>query len=252
MKINRTVAVLGGFALALFIGVGVWLALPDDGTQPVASAAEIVEVADGEIGAISASISEGQIFYYKMESFQTARHGMLGPNQYPTNVVLDTWLKVGSDGRISESVATMRSTDGDLLQYAIGSGSNITQTDVASGSSMQFDLASDTTTLNEWLRQSAVRPQKLLEGDDYEFVERDTLGGETSVVFERQIGAGSPADGVQSPARKIRLEFVEDDPLLSREAHLSQDSTMAYVVSESSSTVEYEVLPVGTEMPTLP
>lgn len=252
MRINRTVAMLSIFALALFIGAGVWFALPDDKTSPAVSAAEIADAADGEIKSISASLAEGQIFYYKIENFQTERHGMLGPNQYPKNVILDTWLKVGSDGRISESVTTMSSMDGDLLQHAIGTDSTITQTDVASGSVLQFNLASDTTTLNEWLRESAARPQDLLQGDDYKFVRRDTLGGETSVVFEREIEAGSPMDGVQLPARKVRLEFVEDDPLVNRETRLVQDSTMTYAVSESASTLEYKVLPAGTDMPTFP
>ena len=164
----------------------------------------------------------------------------------------ETWLKVGSDGRISESVTTMKSTGDDLLQYAVRTGSTITQTDVASGSVFEFTLAPDTTKLNEWLRASAARPQRLLQEDEYEFVGRGSMDGKASVIFEYEYEAGSPMEGVRVPAGRVRLEFVEADPLLNREIHYAESPAGTDQVLESVETVEYEVLPADSEMPTLP
>lgn len=252
MNANRTVAIFSIVAVALFIGAGAWFALSQNGMSPVVSAAEVVDITEGRIMAVSSTLTNGRILYYKTESFRTSRPGPTGPNQYPQTVFYESWLKVGADGRISESVTTMKSAEDALLQHAVGKGSTITQTDVESGSVFEFALAPDATTLNEWLRDSAARPQELLKDGEFEFVGRGTMNGKASVIFEYEYEAGSPMEGVQVPAGKVRLEFVEADPLLNREIHYAPDPTGTNQVSESVQTVEYEVLEADSKMPRFP
>lgn len=252
MSASRTVAIFGIVALTLLVGAGVWFALSQNRMSPMVSASEIVDTTEGEVTVMAASLADGQILYYQTESYQANRPGPLGPDQYPQTVIYETWLKVGSDGRISESVTTMKSTGDDLLQYAVGTGATITQTDVASGSVFEFTLAPDTTKLNEWLRASAARPQRLLQEDEYECVGRGSMDGKASVIFEYEYEAGSPVEGVRVPAGRVRLEFVEADPLLNREIHYAESPAGTDQVLESVETVEYQVLPADSEMPTLP
>ena len=252
MKINKTIAVIGIAALALTIGASAWFALFRDRETPVANASDIIHAITNDVDAITSSLTNGQIFYYKTESYMADRHGGSALNQYPSNVVFETWLQVDSSGLIDNSVTTMRDTDGTLLQYAIGTDSSIVQTDVATGDVFEFELAPTSTTLNEWLQASAARPQQLLSDNHYEFVGRGKMGKATSVIFEYEHDSYTRADGAKSPAGKVKLEFVESDPLLNRETHYVIGSDSVEALVESNETVGYKTLKSGSQMPTFP
>ncbi|MCY4558851.1 MAG: hypothetical protein OXF79_21220 [Chloroflexi bacterium] len=252
MKINKTVAILGIAVLALMIGAGAWFALFQNSETQVANASGIIHAMTDDVDAISGSLTSGQIFYYKTESYMTDRHGTSGLNQYPSNVVYETWLQVGSNGLIDNSVTTMSDPDGTLLQYAIGTGSTIVQTDVATRDVIELELAPTSTTLNEWLQASAARPQQLLSDDDYDFVGRGTMGKATSVIFEYEYESHTHADGTRNPSGKVKLEFVESDPLLNSETHYLTGSNSVEALVESNETVDYKILKSGSQMPTFP
>ena len=252
MKFNNTITIFGIAVLVLMIGAGAWFALVQNRETQVANASDIIHAITDDVNAINGALTSGQIFYYKTESYMTDQHGTSALNQYPSNVVYETWLQVGSSGLIDNFVTTMSDTDGTLLQYAIGTDSTIVQTDVATGDVIELELAPTSTTLNEWLQASAARPQQLLSDDDYDFVGRGTMGEATSVIFEYEHESHTHSEGTRSPAGKVKLEFVESDPLLNRETHYLTDSNSVEALVESNETVDYKTLKSGSQMPTFP
>ena len=252
MRLTKATAICSVATLALLIGFGVWFVVSQSGEPTTVRASELVDTIQSDVADISVALTNGQIFYYKTESFQTERAGPQGPTQYPSHVVFETWLKIDSSGLISNSATSMRDTDGTLLQYAIGNGSTLTQTDAETGDSFVFDLAPDATTLNEWLQASTTRPQQLLTDDDYEFVGRGKKGDANTVIFEYEYNAGVPTDGTSVAAGKVKLEFVEADPLLNSETHYVVGDSGGETMTETIATVEYQVLEEGSAMPTFP
>jgi len=235
MSAKRTIAILGAAALVLLSGAGAWFILSRGEASPPVSTFEMVDNLYDEIALIGATLTDGRIFYYKTENFRADCLEELSSDQCLKDAVYQRWIKVGLGGRVSKSVTAMKSAEGDLLQYAVGNGSTITHTVVASGEVFEFDVASGAMTLDDWLQAIVARPQELLQEDDYEFVGRGTMGGKVSVIF-RQVPAGA------------QLEFVEADPLLNRVTHYAGID----VVSKSVEVVEYAVLDVGASMPTFP
>ncbi len=252
MKVRHGTILFGAPVLIAIAGVGIWFGMSQAGRWSAVSAAEIAEFTESRIVGLGQSITSGQIFHFKSKDYQAGRLGPEGPGQYPDDVVFETWLRVDNDGHITESVTTMRNTEGDLLQYAVRDGDSITQTDVNTGTVFEFDLAPDTTTLVEWMQTIAARPQELARDEDAEFVGRGTLGNATSVIFEYEHEGGALNDGSAAPAGVIRLEYVEADPLLNRQTHYLVDAASNRTAIQWAQTIEYQVLPKDTQMPTFP
>ena len=252
MRSRRAAAALVIVAVAVLAGAGAWLGVPQVGQDPAGGGAEIARLTEGEIAGLGETLNEGRIVYLKAADYKEKRVGPQGPGQYPQQVVLETWLQVGSDGLISRSMTTMKTVDGELIQYASGNHRIITQTDVKTGDVFEFELAPDTTTLYDWLKMSAARPQRLLNDEDFEYAGRGRLNGLESVIFEDHYGADGHEDGVAFQAPRIRLEFVEADPLLNRETHYTTRIDGTEAIVSWTETVEYKILESGATMPTVP
>lgn len=157
-------------------------------------------------------IAEGRLLYSKSEQYQREPGGDL-----PQRFVSELWQGVGPDGKVDRSVSRLWLEDGpETLDMGAGMGHH---------------------ALAAWLEQVWNLPE-FFEGAGIELKGRGTLLGMESLIYE-----------LRSDARLQRIEIAADAPLIARHSTYEIDANGDMVLVSQNATLDYALLPLGSEPP---
>ena len=206
------------------------------GSSP-ATAAEIAASVQQDKESLLTGIREGRPFYFKEEEYRRNPIGFGGLGTEPNTVILENWVVAGDDGQIEDLVATKRSLEGDLLGYSQLTNGRAIYTDVATGTTL------DEFTENWGTLESSVSASwdglLSLQRPEFEFKGRGTLNQRASLIYELQTSKG----------KLLRIEVVEDAPLLHKTSLYEGASPEQSSLLEQRALIEYRLLPVGSAFP---
>ena len=223
--------------LILVLAAVVWIGVSQLGGSNPATVAEVVSSVEQNKQSLLDGIAAGQPLYYKVEKYQRDPIGPAGPGTYPNTTISENWFVPGEDGRITNVAGTLRNLQGELLGYSQLVNGVLTYTDIGTGMTMDMAAHDYSVTLESVVEWFWALPQAL-QSRGYAVKEPGTLNQRESLIYERA------TDG-----RLIRVEVVEDAPILFKESHYEGDTAVQDALTSESTFVEYKLLPVGRALP---
>ena len=195
--------------------------------------------------ALLNGLAGGRILYLRSEDYQHDRTipGIAHP---PKRVLEEIWWRPQTSRHPELFVATLRDTDGHLLQHQLTTDETMTTIFVSGGGSVKADSNEVVSTelyhtlpsVEDFVEQTW-EWRKRLEADPYfEFKGAGKLNGRASLIFWHSSDWG-----------KSLYEFVEDAPLLSRASVYRVDNYGREALHYEHTVIDYRLLPAGSSVP---
>ena len=157
-------------------------------------------------------IAAGRLLYFKNEQYQLRPQGRI-----PQRMLVETWQGLGPDGKMDRSVSVMWLEDGpETVNLGGGLGHQ---------------------PMVEFLDQAWNLPT-YLEVAGFELKGRGTLHGMESVIHVSESGS-----------HLERVEMAVDAPLIAQHSSYDIDSNGEHILVSQNTTLDYALLPAGSEPP---
>ena len=231
MRLNR---VMIAALVAVLLGVGVWLFITY----------EMDELTLQDKQTIIDSLGRGQVLYTKREDYQVNRLG-LGLAGHPQTVIDESWMEAGPDGNFDASIGVIRSLDGELIQYSELEDNVMTYSDLVNDVYWEENSRSDWDLVK--LVEALWGVPQFIADRGYIFAGLGELNGRETLIYERPRTSKSDDDRETVGG----IEFVEEWPILMRQAIYEVDADGKETLLQSNTLEEYRVLPQGATIPTI-
>ena len=226
-KVLMFISVMG---LAVAVGLVLYFTLGGG-----ASAHVMVEAAQVEKTRLLDSLSSGRVLFYRMEDFQSERLGLSDDVEYPQRVMDKTWMLVGDDGDTDRGLTLTYDLAGNLISRSDMSEGDIIYADFLSGETMTFPLGDGSNRLSVWIEHSWN-----MEGytDSAGFTRQGSgrLLGRDSTIYRKPVVLVHGEGATETVT--FEIEFVDDAPLLNRQAQYDDEGNLTY----ENTLVEYSVI----------